>query len=68
MIKMQNFCDEELQNFRRYQRLSYQILEDTALGLRVGDSEESTSKRTNEGFASDLERCSIAETFLKINY
>ncbi len=50
MIKMQNFSDEELQNFRRYQRLSYQILVDTALGLKVGDSEESTARKLRKAF------------------
>jgi Xaa-Pro aminopeptidase len=50
MIKMQDFSDEELQNFRRYQRLSYQILEDTALSLKVGDSEESTARKLRKAF------------------
>jgi Xaa-Pro aminopeptidase len=50
MIKMQGFNDEELQNFHRYQRLSYQILEDTALGLKVGDSEEATARKMRKAF------------------
>ena len=50
MIKMQDFSDEELQNFRRYQRLSFQILEDTALGLKVGDSEEATARKLRKAF------------------
>ena len=50
MIKMQGFSDEELQNFRRYQCLSFQILEDTALGLRAGDSEEATVRKLRKAF------------------
>lgn len=50
MIKMHDFSDEELQNFRRYQRLSYQILEDTTLQLKVGDSEESTVRKLRKAF------------------
>ena len=50
MIKMQDFSDEELQHFRRFQRLSFQILEDTALGLRVGDSEEATVRKLRKAF------------------
>lgn len=50
MIKMHDFSDAELQNFRRYQRLSYQILEDTTLQLRVGDSEESTVRKLRKAF------------------
>ena len=50
MIKMPDFSDAELQNFRRYQRLSYQILEDTTLQLRVGDSEESTVRKLRKAF------------------
>lgn len=50
MIKMHDFGDAELQNVRRYQRLSYQILEDTTLQLRVGDSEESTVRKLRKAF------------------
>ena len=50
MIKIQNFNDEELQNFCRYQRLSFQILEETALSLKPGDSEISTARKLRKAF------------------
>lgn len=50
MIKAYGFSDDELQNFRRYQRRSYEILENAALSLRVGDTEKSTTRKLRKAF------------------
>ena len=50
MIKTHSFNDDELQNFRLYQRLSFEILEDTALGLKIGDTEESVTRKLRKAF------------------
>jgi len=50
MIKTNGFTDEELQYFRGYQRLSFEILEDTALGLKIGDTEESVTRKLRKAF------------------
>lgn len=50
MIKTSDFNDEELQSFRRYQRLSYQILEDAAQSLRPGDTEKTTTYEMRKAF------------------
>ena len=50
MIKSQNFTDGELQQFRRYQRLAFQILEQTAVELKVGDTEKSVVRKLRKSF------------------
>lgn len=50
MIKNQDFTDNELQHFRRYQRLAFQILEETAAELKVGDTEEQITRKLRKSF------------------
>ena len=50
MVKTNGFNDDELENFRRYQRLSYEILEDTALSLKTGDTEVLTTRKLRKAF------------------
>ena len=50
MIKNHNFTDKELLHFRRYQRLAFQVLEETAAELKVGDTEEQITRKLRKSF------------------
>jgi len=50
MIKIQNFDESELELFRCYQRLAFDILEETAASLKVGDSEHEITARLRKLF------------------
>ena len=44
MIKIKNFSDTQLARFRELQRLSFEILEETAASLKLGDTEKTVTR------------------------
>ena len=50
MIKAHGYSAEELDRFRHFQRLSYEILDSTAQNLRVGNSETEATRMLRKAF------------------
>lgn len=50
LLKTEGFNDQELREFRRYQRLAFDILEATASVLKVGNSEHEVARRLRKSF------------------